>query len=196
MQHSSPASVQQRGFADGRKFRAWLAANHATVKVLWLVFDKKHAGKVTISYEDAVRQALCFGWIDSIIKRLDDARCLRKFTPRTNRAKWSRSNIERAIGLIESGEMTAAGYAVLPARDIRDLRKYETPPRPVVSRTPPFILAQLRGDRDAMRSFDALPPSQRRSYVGWIMAAKRAETRERRLAKAVNMIKRGKPPLL
>ncbi|MRR10041.1 hypothetical protein EG831_08220, partial [bacterium] len=159
------APIVQRGFADAGQFRAWLAANHATVTVLWLVFFKKHACRESISYEDAVRQALCYGWIDSIVKRLDDDRCLRKFTPRTNRAKWSRSNIERAIELIRSRRMTAAGYAVLPSRNVEELKRYTAVQRPVISRTPPFILAGLRRDPQARTRFAALPPSQRRSFV-------------------------------
>ena len=191
-----PALEQQRSFASANAFRAWLKANHSTVKVLWLVFRKKHSRVPSVSYEDAVRQALCFGWIDSIVKRLDDERYLQKFTPRTNKAKWSRSNIERAVELIRSGEMTEAGYAVLPARTIGELRKLEAPQRPAFARTPPFILAGLRKDPKALESFDTLSPSHKRNYTGWIMAAKQAETRERRLVKAIAMIKQGKPPLL
>jgi uncharacterized protein YdeI (YjbR/CyaY-like superfamily) len=191
-----PDKVHQRSFADVSAFRKWLISNHAKVSVLWLVFYKKHTGKNTISYDDAVRQALCFGWIDSIVKRLDDERYLQKFTPRTNIAKWSRSNIERAIDLIKSGQMTDVGYAMLPARAIGELRKFETPQRPVFTSTPPFILAGLRKDPSVMKSFTSMPPSHRRNYIGWIMAAKQAETRERRLAKAIAMIKQGKPPLL
>ena len=87
MNRSPTAPDPRRSFADAPAFREWLARNHGTANVLWLVFYKKHAGKRSVSYEDAVRQALCYGWIDSIIKRLDDDRYLQKFTPRTNKAK-------------------------------------------------------------------------------------------------------------
>jgi uncharacterized protein YdeI (YjbR/CyaY-like superfamily) len=191
-----PAREQQRAFSGAPAFRKWLAANHATAKVLWLVFYKKHTGKRSISYEDAVRQALCHGWIDSIVKRMDDDRYLQKFTPRTNKAKWSRSNIDRAIELIKTGQMTEAGYAVLPARDICALKRSEMPKPARRDRTPSFLLSRLRQDQKAHAFFQSLAPSYKRNYLAWIMAAKQEKTRLRRLEKAVAMLRRGQRSLL
>lgn len=153
------------------------------------MFYKKHTGKSTVSYEEAVRQALCFGWIDSIVKRLDDDRYQQKFTPRTNKAKWSRSNIERAIGLIRSGLMTEAGYAALPGRDINALKKLGTPPQPAFERTPSFVLARLRQEPRALAFFKSLAPSHRRNYIFWIMAAKQEKIKLRRLEKAMEKLR-------
>ena len=191
-----PATVHQGSFKDAAAFRKWLTSNHTKVSVLWLEFYKKHTGRRSVSYEDAVRQALCFGWIDSIIKRLDDDRYLQKFTPRTNKGKWSRSNIDRAIELIKTGEMTEAGYAVLPSRDIRALKKREAPQRPKYRSTPSFIVAGLRKDPIALAFFNSLAPSHKSNYIAWIMSAKQPETRLRRLEKAVSLLKQGQRALL
>jgi uncharacterized protein YdeI (YjbR/CyaY-like superfamily) len=196
MSRIMPAEVHQCSFADAAAFRKWLKTNHSTANILWLEFYKKHTGRKSISYEDAVRQALCFGWIDSIIKRLDSDRYLQKFTPRTNKAKWSHTNIDRAIQLIKTRQMTTAGYAVLPSRDIGKLVKLETPQRPVYRSTPSFILTRLRQDPAAKAFFESLAPSHKRNYIAWIMTAKQKETRLRRLEKAVSLLKRGQRSLL
>ena len=90
-------------------WRAWLEQNHATEKEVWLLYYKKHTGKPTIPYDDAVEEALCFGWIDSLVKRIDDEKYTQKFTPRKNRSVWSESNKKRAKRTIKLGRMTGAG---------------------------------------------------------------------------------------
>ena len=95
------------------QWRAWLRKNHGIIREVWLVFYKKHTGKPGVTYGQAVEEALCWGWIDSIIKRLDDERYAQKFTPRADAAKWSASNILRARALILAGRMRSAGLAVI-----------------------------------------------------------------------------------
>jgi uncharacterized protein YdeI (YjbR/CyaY-like superfamily) len=94
-----------------RDWRAWLKSHHETEKEIWLIFHKKHTGKGRLAYDDAVEEAICFGWIDSIIKRRDEQTYVQKFTPRNLNSRWSSLNVERAKKMIAAGLMTAAGLA-------------------------------------------------------------------------------------
>ncbi len=174
-------------FEDRDGWRAWLEAHHATVREVWLVFFKKHTGRVGLPYGDAVEEALCFGWIDSLVKRLDDDRYARKFTPRTDTTTWSASNLERIRSLIASGRMTDAGLAKVPA---------DVEPQPSVASRPleiPVVLAvALDASPDAKRFFEALPPSARRDVIHWVGSAKRQTTRERRVAEAISLFANGR----
>jgi uncharacterized protein YdeI (YjbR/CyaY-like superfamily) len=106
-------------------WRAWLAEHHAAETEVWLVFAKQHTGKPRVSYDEAVEEALCYGWIDSIVRKMDDDHYAQKFTPRKDRTKWSASNLERVRRLLAEGQMTEAGIAVLhPDPD------YQPPERP------------------------------------------------------------------
>lgn len=177
----------QRHFKDRASWRAWLARNHSDCPEIWLVFFKKHTGKKSISYDDAVEEALCFGWIDSLIKRLDDDRYLRKFTPRTDTSKWSAANLARIRKLTKAGRMTEAGLAkVLP----------DAKPQPAAAskpfEVPQFLADALAAHPVAKRNFDLLAPSYRRHYIGWLSSAKRPETRARRLDEAISLLKAGK----
>src|SRR5512144_3276509 len=98
---------------DAASWRAWLAAHHAKAKGVWLVFAKKHTGKPCIGYDEALDEALCYGWIDGVIKRIDEESYLRKFTPRSNTTNWSPKNRKRVAELISEGRMTKSGLAVL-----------------------------------------------------------------------------------
>lgn len=108
-----------------RQWRAWLAKNHMSSPGIWLVCYKDHTGVTSISYEDTVREALCFGWIDSLVKRLDDDRYARKLTPRRPTSKWSDINRKRWTQLKAAGLLTSAGLVAAPM-------KYTYAPRPVI----------------------------------------------------------------
>src|ERR1700694_4647030 len=97
---------------DRREWRSWLAKNHAKCDEIWLVYYKKDSGKPRVAYQDAVEEALCFGWIDGKLNRLDQDRFAQRFTPRRPDSRWSAINIERARRLIEENRMTAAGMVV------------------------------------------------------------------------------------
>src|SRR5215467_15114836 len=101
-------------FQNRQQWRTWLGKHHASSSGVWLSFYKKHAGVKSIPYEDSVREALCFGWIDSLVKRLDDDRYARKFTPRKPTSKWSDSNRKRWAELEAAGLLTSAGLAAAP----------------------------------------------------------------------------------
>jgi uncharacterized protein YdeI (YjbR/CyaY-like superfamily) len=168
------------------QWRRWLADHHDSESEVWLVFHKRHTGRESIAYEDAVDEALCFGWIDSLIKRLDDARYARKFTPRKPESRWSTANRRRYAQLKASGRLTAAGLNRAPTE-----RSYD-PPRPSLSKIPKYIEDSLRKHPTAWGAFEALAPSHRRHYIGWIDSAKRDETKLRRLQEAKRLLSAGK----
>jgi len=173
-----------------RQWRAWLEKHHASATEIWLVFYKQHTGVASIAYHDALDEALCFGWVDSLVKRLDDSRYARKFTPRRADSKWSDINRTRYAELKAEGRMTPAGLDRPPT----DNRYDPPPPRMALpSQLPAYIRTAFRAHADARRAFDAMPPSHRRRYVAWIDSAKRDETKQRRLDEAIRLLEQGKP---
>jgi uncharacterized protein YdeI (YjbR/CyaY-like superfamily) len=170
----------------GDEWRAWLAEHHHVESEVWLVFHKRHTGHPTIAYEDAVDEALCFGWIDSLIRRLDDHRYARKFTPRKPDSRWSTSNRRRYRQLKASGRLAPEGVKRAPSD-----RGYETP-LTARSRVPAYIRQALKQRSAAWKAFENLAPSHRRAYLAWIDSAKRQETKTRRLQQAIGMLAAGK----
>jgi uncharacterized protein YdeI (YjbR/CyaY-like superfamily) len=172
------------------EWRAWLAANHDSVAEIWLLFDKKHTGQPAVAYEDSVEEALCFGWVDSLIRRIDDNRFARKFTPRKPDSNWSSINCRRYAKMKAAGLLTEAGKQRPPTDRIVDI-----PPRPPRGQdVPDYIAKALKKDKAAWAMFETLAPSHRWNYVRWIDQAKRPETRERRLTQAMAMLKAGRKP--
>jgi uncharacterized protein YdeI (YjbR/CyaY-like superfamily) len=167
-------------------WRAWLERNHARANEVWLIYYKKHTGHPRIPYDDAVEEALCFGWIDSTVRRLDEDRFLQRFTPRKDTSNWCESNRVRLQKLIAEGKMTAAGLSKV-AEGVLDA------PAPVAPRkkeleVPEFFKDALMKRMRAWDNFNALAPSYRREYIGWITQAKREETRQRRVREAVRLL--------
>jgi uncharacterized protein YdeI (YjbR/CyaY-like superfamily) len=163
-------------------WRAWLADRHDREREIWLVFWKKHTGKPSLPYVDAVDEALCCGWIDSLVRRLDDERYAQKFTPRKAKSSWTDLNRRRFARLVEEGRMTAAGLAKGPPPAAATAPPSRPDPAAAI---PGDVEAALRAHGEAWESFTRLAPSHRRNYVRWIDAAKRPETRARRAAEAV-----------
>jgi uncharacterized protein YdeI (YjbR/CyaY-like superfamily) len=149
------------------------------------VFYKRHTGVKSISYEDAVREALCFGWIDSLIKRLDDDRYVLKITPRRTTSKWSDLNRKRWAELKAAGLLTSAGLAAAPTS-----KTYA--PKPVIPDLPAHIAKALKANPKAWKFFCGLAPTDRRQFVVWIHIAKRAETRENRIRESIRLLSTGK----
>jgi uncharacterized protein YdeI (YjbR/CyaY-like superfamily) len=167
------------------QWRSWLIDHHASESEVWLVFHKRHTGQASVAYEDAVDEALCFGWIDSLVKRLDDERYARKFTPRKVDSKWSSSNRQRYAQLKASGRLMPAGLNRAPTDRSGDA------PRPSLARIPPYIQEALKNHPAAWSFFESLAPSHRRMYLGWIDSAKQQETKTRRLEEALRMLAAG-----
>jgi uncharacterized protein YdeI (YjbR/CyaY-like superfamily) len=171
------------------QWRRWLGAHHDSESEVWLVFHKRHTGVESIAYLDALDEALCFGWVDSLVKRLDEARFARKFTPRKADSRWSAINRKRYAALKASGRLKPGGIARPPTD-----RKSERPPQFVMPATlPRYIQTALKEKPAAWRCFEGLPPSHRRRYVGWIESAKREETKVRRLQEAILLLAAGQP---
>ena len=154
---------------------------------MWVIFPKKATGQSCMSYEESVEEALCHGWIDSLIKRIDDSSYARKFTPRKDNQTWSESNRRRVVKLIEEGRMTAVGLAKINYRNTPPPRPPSFPKAPPV---PDFMEQALRRNKEAWDNFVKLAPSHKRGYVHWITMAKREETRVKRLEEAVRMLAR------
>ncbi|MCI0360055.1 MAG: YdeI/OmpD-associated family protein [Planctomycetaceae bacterium] len=167
-------------------WRQWLAEHHDSESEVWLVFYKRSTGQPSIAYEDAVDEALCFGWIDSLIKRLDDARFARKFTPRKSDSRWSTANRKRYSRLKAGGRLMPAGLARAPTNRSGDA------PRPSSSKMPTYIQEALRRDSAARKHFESLAPSYRRQYIAWIDSAKQEATKLRRLNEAIALLAAGK----
>jgi uncharacterized protein YdeI (YjbR/CyaY-like superfamily) len=178
----------QLHFAEREAWRAWLAEHHDKEPVVWLVFYKAHTGRQSISYDAAVEEALCFGWVDSIIKRLDDSRYLRKFTPRTDTGRWSTLNLKRVQHLVETGRMTEIGLGKLDA----GVQPVVPPARRKFTTIPLFFRRALAGNTKARQNFTSLAPSYQRHFVGWVIMAKKEETRQRRLREAIHLLEQNK----
>ena len=168
-----------------RQWRAWLAKHHVSSPGIWLVCYKEHTGVQSIPYEDTVREALCFGWIDSLVKRLDDDRFARKLTPRRPTSKWSDINRKRWTELEAAGGLTSAGLAAAPTKNTYA-------PRPLVPDLPAYIAKALKTHSKAWAFFQKLSPTDRRHFVVWIHMAKRPETRERRIRESIRLLAAGK----
>ena len=173
------------------QWRRWLAENHDQEKQgIWLVFHKKETGRPSLGYEEAVEEALCFGWIDSIIKRIDDDKYCRKFTPRKDRSSWSNLNTRRAEKAIREGRMTEFGLAKI--RAAKRSGSWERDPRPAIRLDVPRDLSEaLARNRKAKDFFEMLAPTYQRHFVGWIATAKKPETRAKRLNESLALLRRG-----
>jgi len=171
------------------QWRDWLTKHHASELEVWLIFYKRHTGVESIAYKDARDEALCFGWVDSLVKRLDDRRYALKFTPRRPDSRWSAVNRKRYAELKAEGRLKPPGIERPPTN-----RGYgPRPPRlSMPSRIPAYIQTALRSNARALRNFESLAPSQRRRYFAWIESAKREETKLRRLKEAIRLLARGK----
>ncbi len=173
-------------------WRAWLAANHDRETEIWLVYAKRHTGQPRVEYADAVEEALCFGWIDSIVRTIDADHYAQKFTPRKAKSKWSALNRERFARMVREGKMTAAGLAKAPPEEAGAAvpQSPQPPAGEGEDAVPPYIEEALRANGAAWTNFSRFAPSYRRLYVRWIEDAKREETRRKRLAEAVSLLER------
>jgi uncharacterized protein YdeI (YjbR/CyaY-like superfamily) len=165
------------------RWRKWLADHHDSESEVWVVFYKQHTGKPSVTYLDALDEALCYGWIDSLVRRLDDDRYARKFTPRKPRSRWSAINRKRYAELEQAGRLKAPGQARSPAAG----GSYDSIPH-VPDKLPSWIAKGLRTSPAAWSFFKTLTPREQRLYMGWIWLAKRDETKERRLKEAIRLL--------
>jgi uncharacterized protein YdeI (YjbR/CyaY-like superfamily) len=177
-------------FPDVSAWRGWLSVHHADQKEAWLAIKKSRVAKPGIEYKEAVEEAVCFGWIDGIMKSVDAEIYILRFSPRRRGAIWSASNRERVERLVEQGRMTAAGMEVV--REAMENGEWEAAlRREDVSNLPDDLSAALAENGKAQANFEKLSPSQKKQFLFWIHQAKRVETRQRRIQKTVEMVQKG-----
>jgi len=168
-------------FESSEDFRDWLREHHATREELWVGYWKKATGRPSITWEESVDEALCFGWIDGIRKRLDDEAYNIRFTPRRAESNWSRRNVDRYTALERAGRMAPPGRAAFERGKPDGTGTYsleeEQPPE-----LDPEYLRRLRANSAAWADWQSRPEGYRRQVSHWVMSAKRESTRERRLA--------------
>ena len=173
-----------------KEWRDWLSKNHDRETDIWLVYYKKETGRPTIKYEDSVEEALCFGWIDSIIKKIDEEKYVRKFTPRKPDSYWSEPNKQRVENMIKAGRMTPHGLNKIDAAKKTGLWDKNARPQLSFEMQPEFKDA-LKNSPKAKAVFEKLSPSHKKQYLGWIEVAKRPETKEKRIKEAITLLEKG-----
>ena len=176
---------------NATQWRAWLNKNGGKVTDIWLVFDKGRSAEQSLTYGEALDEALCYGWIDSLIKRLSDQQYARKFSRRRDTSKWSLINKGRVGRLTREGRMKPQGIRVV--REAKANGMWDKPDRPSVqTRIPAPLHKALASNKDARVYFSGLSASYRRQYVMWIVKARKQETIERRVNEALTMLKQKK----
>ena len=184
-----------KAFRTTAAFRAWLEKHHATATELEIRIFKVHAARRGITYAQALDEALCFGWIDGVVHRLDVDSFSQRFTPRKPRSTWSRRNVGHVERLKEAGRMTAAGLAAYGARDEGRTGLYSfEQEKPELT---PAHLKALRANPTAWKFYQGQAPGYRRLTAHWVMSAKKDETRAKRLDVLIDCSARGRkiPPL-
>ncbi len=178
-------------FATPDELRAWFDANHETADELWLGYHKKRTGRPTITWSEAVDEALCVGWIDSVRYSLDDDRSAQRFTPRRPGSTWSAINVRKVAELTAQGRMRPAGIAAFEARDPEktEIYSYERESAALTAEE----TALLRGNEAAWTDWQRRPQSYRRTITYWIVSAKKPETRARRLDAMIEASAAGEP---
>lgn len=177
-------------FATAADLRAWLEANHARADELWIGLYRKHTGRPSVTWPEAVDQLLCFGWIDGIRKSLDEEAYVNRATPRRKGSNWSAVNLRRVRELIAAGLMTPAGLAVYEARDPAKADQYSFERENVALGT--AYESEFRRNRRAWSFWEAQPPGYRRTSTWWVMSARQEATRLRRLRQLIDAAAQGK----
>ena len=179
------------------EWRSWLLENYDSMQEIWLIYYKKHTGKASIPYNDAVEEALCFGWIDSLVRRIDGERYMQKYTPRKPKSTWSKHNVRRIEKMISEGKMQPPGIklfefakenGLLP--DMSEEGRKEA--KLLFPEAPQFFIKALNENPKANSNFNSLAPSYKLQFLGWIMDAKKKETQHRRLKEAIELLNSGK----
>jgi uncharacterized protein YdeI (YjbR/CyaY-like superfamily) len=183
--------MQSLYFTTSDQWRTWLKENHDQESAVWLIFYKTSSGRPSLEYEKTVDEALCFGWIDSIIKNINKNSYVRKFTRRKPGSKWSEINKSRIARLIAAKHMTAAGMRVIEqAKADGSWDKPDRPPR-INTQMPTDFESALKKDTIANKNFHQLAPTYQKQYIIWIVMAKRPETRQRRIEESVRLLGKG-----
>ncbi len=180
-------------FETRTDWRQWLTENHNKFEGIWMVYYKKHTKRRCVSYDEAVEEALCFGWIDSIVKTIDSEKYKQKYTPRRKNSIWSKLNKTRVEKMIKAGLMTPLGLAKIEEakKNGQWEKAYETSQMPKI---PTEFKQALEKDIEAYTNFMNFAKSYQRNYLNWYISAKRTETKEKRLKQIIEWSKQNKKP--
>ena len=188
--------MKARLFKTAAEWRTWLTRNGAGEKEIWLAYYKKGCGKKSVTYQEALDEALCYGWIDSVVRTLDAERYQQRWTPRKPTSIWSARNKARLAELEAAGRMSEAGRAAVRiARKNGSWDKLNAIER--IDRgggLPDEVLAAISARPELREKFEALSPSKKKMLSYWLASAKRPETRERRIAELDDIIADGRTP--
>jgi len=182
--------LKPKFFRTPEDFRIWLEKNHTTATELWVGFYKRDSGKRSITWPESVDQALCFGWIDGVRKRVDEISYQIRFTPRRRGSIWSATNIKRAKELVEQNRMRPTGLRAFAARIENKSGIYSYEQR--TTELEESHATHLKKNKAAWNFFKIQPPSYRKMISWWIVSAKKEETRMARLAKLISESAKGK----
>lgn len=181
--------IMPKSLANRDEWRTWLVENHQAAKELWLIFYKKHTGRSGLTYAEALEEALCFGWIDGILKRIDHEKHTIRFSPRRANSIWSEHNKKRVRKLIREGRMTDAGLAKVQEAKANG-QWDKAAQREDITIVPAELTKALAGNEQARLNFEALAPSYRRQFIYWVAVAKRDETRRKRIEETIDLLVR------
>jgi uncharacterized protein YdeI (YjbR/CyaY-like superfamily) len=187
MVKTAPSQSQQFYAEDRTIWRDWLQKNHNKAKSVWLILYHRDSGKPSVTYNDAVEEALCFGWIDSKANMRDDESSYLFFTRRSPKSNWSKNNRERAERMINQGLMTNAGMDITLAKNTGRWTALEEVQNSVV---PTDLKEAFAANPIAEKNFSEFPPSSKRIILEWILNAKKPETRHKRIEETVQLAKK------
>ena len=180
-------------FKNRNEFRKWLEKNHAKQTELWILFYKVHTKKKCMRYAEAVEESLCFGWIDGIVKRIDDEKHAQRYTPRKPKSYWSNVNKERAKRMIEQGKMTDAGLV-----KIKEAKKSGWWKRAYSFEVENIMSGKMKevlmSDKEAWTNFQKFGKSYQNTYIFYVNYAKREETKKKRMQVVLERAKKNSPP--
>jgi len=177
----SPATVTMKSRAA---WRSWLSKSHDTIKEVWLIYAKKQSGIPSVTYDDAVEEAICFGWIDGQVRAVDGTSFMQRFSPRTKTSHWSGLNIRRARKMIDAGLMTDAGRVVFDEA----MKQERTVPSRDSYGFPDELKAALGSNPVASENFRNLAETHRLMYAAWVGSAKKPETRQKRAERSIGFL--------
>lgn len=186
-------SINPVYFKNRQEWRKWLEKNHDKEGEIWLVYYKKHTGKLSVTHEEAVEEALCFGWIDSKVRSIDGEKFMQKYTPRKPNSVWSEINKKAAEKMIREGKITKSGLI-----KIEEAKKNGMWEAAYTSKRklpiPQDLKNALMKNKKAWDNFNKFANTYQNMYIGWVTGAKREETRKRRIKEIVKLVEQNKKP--
>jgi uncharacterized protein YdeI (YjbR/CyaY-like superfamily) len=180
-------AIEQIYFPTRDAWRNWLRKNHLSKGKIAVIVYKKHTGKFSLNHKEFIEEAICFGWIDTTIKRLDHEKYLRYFVRRNNKGKWSKNTLRYARDLIKKGKMSAEGIKRYKEGLARKPHDEGIPKNPKV---PKYLLEEIEKDRKAKENFDKIPPSYKRTLLRWLLRAKLEKTKKKRVKIIIQSLKK------